>query len=145
MAVATTSAYDKLIIETSEDGSTWAKPCGLKNFTVNFETEIDEDEIPDCDDESLPFLKERAVRSVGFSVSGEGKWASESHEVMVQWWLTGEQKRIRVGWSDAATGDVEYLQTTGILTFEDARNKGMSNTRNITIQSAGAITAVDAT
>lgn len=145
MALATTAAYSQLVIETSEDGTTWTKICGMMNARVSYETQVDEDEIPDCNDESLPFTRVRSVRNIGMTVTGEGKWAQESHETMLQWWLTSELKRFRIGYLNAAIGDVEYVASTGTLTMEHAREKGQTVSANITIQSASAITTTDQT
>lgn len=143
MALATTASYSQLVVEISEDGTVWNRICGMTDATISYDTQTDEDEIPDCDDESLPHTVVRSVRSVGLTVTGEGKWSQESHEVLVQWWLTGELKRFRVGYTNATTGDVEYIDSTGTLTMTDSRTKGQTSSRQITIQSASAIATTD--
>lgn len=145
MALATTETFEQMVLETSENGTSWTRICGVKDVTVNYETDSEEDMIPDCEDESLPHTKVRSVTAIGLSVQGQGVWAQESHETMLQWWLTGEAKRFRIGHLNAAIGDVEFIASTGILTMEQARQKGRKVTANITISSASAITTTDQT
>lgn len=144
MAVATTASYQQLVLETSENGTSWTRICGIKDATISYETDTEEDMIPDCDDESLPHTKVRAVTAIGMTVQGEGVWAQESHELMTQWWLTGEAKRFRIGYTNAASGDVEYISSTGTLRMEHSRRKGVSVQASVTIESASAIATTDA-
>ena len=146
MALAGTAEYDKLVVETSEDGTTWTRICGMMNATISYTTQVDEDEIPDCDDESLPHTIVVNVRSTGVTISGEGKWAASVHEKMMQWWKQGLKKHTRVGYLDAETGDTEYVSGQAIIdSMEDSRSKGSTNGRNFSLRMATAVTFTAAT
>lgn len=142
MALPTTADYEDLYVEI--DGpSSWARICGLTDFTVDYQTQTDEDEIPDCDDESLPHTRVQNVRSIGLVVQGQGKWSRESHETLLQWWKQGLKKTCRVGYASAAIGDVEFVSGTATLAMQDARTKGQAVSRNLTITFAGEFTLTD--
>lgn len=146
MTIATTASYSQHVLEISEDNSTWARICGLKNFTATFQAQTGRDEIPDCTDESLPNYVQKFVNAVDLVVSGTGKWAQESHETLLQWMLTGALKYARVGYLNAAIGDVEYVSGQAILTqLVDERDKNMAVNRNIQVEWSGALTTTDQT
>lgn len=143
MALPTTADFDDLYVETSEDGTTWTKICGLVDFSVDYQTETDTDELPDCADESLPLTKVENVRSIGLVVQGTGKWSAEAHETLLQWWYQGLKKQCRVGYNTATSGDVEFVSGTATLAMQDSRTKGQTASRNLTITFAGAFTLTD--
>lgn len=144
MALATTASYQQHVLEISSNGSSWSRICGITDFTATFSAQTDQDEIPDCDDESLPHRVNRAVRAVELSVTGTGKWAQESHETMLQWMLTGALKHCRIGYLNSAIGDVEYVSGQAILqSLEHERRKGVAVEARITVQFSGALTTTD--
>jgi hypothetical protein len=97
MANAVTAKYEELIIEveTATPG-TYAAICGLTGASVSRTTNFDEDEIPDCDDEAKPFDVVREPRSQQVTISGTGKWALSSHEMMMDWWYGAIKKNVRI-------------------------------------------------
>lgn len=131
MAVATTEEFDEMVFETSEDGTSWLKICGLLGVTVTRTANMDVTEVPDCDDESLPLAIERSVRSIEFSVSAsDAVWSQEAHELLLDWFYNSERKRMRIGHTAAAIGDTEYESGFGYITScVDTRTKGAKVTR----------------
>lgn len=87
--------------------TTWAAPCGLttKNLAVN--KNLQEVDIPDCDDPDAPSWIARDVQNLSITISGDGVAAAESVP----------------DWNDAAIStesvpmkvDIEF--TSGIKTF----------------------------
>lgn len=146
MALPTTADFDDLYVEVSDDGgTTWNKICGLVDFTVDYQTQTDTDELPDCADESLPLTQVQNVRSIGLVVQGTGKWSAEGHEQLLQWWKQGLKKTCRVGYNTATSGDVEFVSGTATFSMQDSRTKGQTVSRNVTITFAGEFTLTDKT
>lgn len=141
MALPTTQKFEELVLETSPDGTTWARICGLIGVTVNRSAAIDEDEILDCDDEGLPMATIAAVRSITMTVSGTGKWAQSSHETLQDWFHGGLPRHARIGTLAAAVGDTEYESGMAILTaLNNERQKGIAVTADVELRFTGAIT-----
>lgn len=69
-------------LETATAG-TFTRPCGLTNHTVSFTKNMQEIDVPDCDDLEAPAWIERGVQSLDFSADGSGVLAAESIE---RWW-----------------------------------------------------------
>lgn len=59
------------------------KPCGLTQHTASFTKNMNEIDVPDCDDPDLPAWIEREVQSLDFSVTGSGVLAAEAVDT---WW-----------------------------------------------------------
>jgi predicted secreted protein len=147
MARATTAAFHQMFleVETSSPG-TYARICGLVGTSFTFTTNTAETETPDCDDESLPHVLTRTGTTIDWSASGTGVWASQSHEMIKQWWLTAATKNVRLVYSSAATGDIEYIAGPAILTSHgNERVKGEQVSMSIELVSAGAVTTTDQT
>lgn len=141
MATATTQKFEEMVLETSEDGTTWTKICGMTDVTVNYSSSIDTAEVPDCDDESLPLSVEKSVRSISVTVSATGVWAQSSHELMSDWFYNSERKRVRIGNTAAAVGDTEYETGYAYLTsMSTNRSKGKKVMRDIELEFDGTPT-----
>ena len=139
MAAAATAKYEQLIIEVETDTpGTFAAICGLTGATVNRTTNVDEDEIPDCDDESKPFVVQTTPRSQQVSISGTGKWALSSHEMMMDWWYGAVTKNVRIRnakvVADGVTGDTTIEAGPAYLTtLNNEKTKGVSVSAEIAI------------
>lgn len=138
MADAITAKYEELVLEISDDGSTWTRICGLIDVEITRTSNVDTAEVPDCDDESLPLSLEKQVRSVEISASGTGVWAQQSHEEMMDWWYSSAAKHCRIGNLNAAVGDTEYETGMALLTnLSNARTKGQKVSAQVSIEFDG--------
>lgn len=141
MVSAVTQEYAQLRIEISENGTTWTPICGMINYTVDRSSQIDETEVPDCDDESQPLSVEREVRSKQVSVSGDGVWAQSVWGTLHTWWYTGVKKHCRIANLNADTGDPEYEEGMALLqNLNNSRTKGAKVAQSLTIQFDGVPT-----
>lgn len=140
MVAPVTEKFEEMVLEISEDdGTTWARICGMVGVTVSRTMQFDTTEVPDdCDDESKPLRTERSPRSVDVSASGEGVWAAQSHGMLMDWFYSGATKLVRVGNLKAAVGDTQYEEGPAFLpTLNNARTKGQKVTASIQIQFDG--------
>ena len=142
MAAPITEKFEQLVLETSDNGTIWTRICGLVGVTVTRSAQFDSSEVPaDCDDESLPLKVERAIRTIEVNVSGDGVWARQSHEMMLDWFYSGTTRQIRIGNLNAAVGDTEYETGLGLLsTLTNQRTKGQKVTASLEIQFDGTPT-----
>src|SRR5690606_3738983 len=144
MAVKPISAeFQQLVVEVDTDvEGTVSKVCGITSRGINRQHNMQTTEVPqDCEDESLPSAIERAVQSSEVTISGSGVWASQSHEMMLDWWYSGAKKNIRVQHVNAAIGDTEY--ETGLAYLVSLNNtveKGQKVTAELEIQFDGVPT-----
>lgn len=135
-----TSEFQHLVVELETDvEGTFTKICGITQRGINRQHNMQTTEVPaDCEDESLPAVVERAVQSSEVTISGTGVWASQSHEMMLDWWYSGAKKNIRVQHVNAAVGDTEY--ETGVaylVSLNNAVEKGQKVSAEIEIQFDG--------
>lgn len=145
MAVATTEKFEEMVLETSEDGTTWAKICGMVDVTITRTANMDQAEIPDCADESLPLSLEKQVRSIEVSISGTGVWAEESQDLLKTWFYSAASKQMRLSDSAAASGDIEIEAGSGYLTsLTNSRTKGQKVSAEIELMFDGTPTRTNA-
>lgn len=141
MADANTEKYEEMVLEVEGAPDVFARICGMKGVTVNRSTELDSDEIPDCDDESKPFSVEKEVRSLTVTVSGSGVWAQQSHGMLMDWFYSGASKKIRLGNLNAAVGATEYETGPAFLkSLNNQRTKGKKVTAEIELEFNGTPT-----
>lgn len=138
MAKAITEKFAQMVLETSDDGNSWSRICGLNDVTITRTANVDEAEVPDCDDESLPLSVEKEVRSINVSVSAEGVWAQQSHGTMMDWFYSSATRFVRVGNLNAAQGETEYEEGQALLsTLTHTRTKGQKVSASIELMFDG--------
>ena len=150
MASVQTAEFHELALEVEFDPGgnpgVFTIVAGLKDVSVSRTSEVDTEEVPDATDESLPFSREKAVRSQEVTASGTGTWALESHTALHTWWSSGAPLNARLRHvsviADGATGDLEVETGPALLTtLNVARSKGQKNTAEIQIEWDGVPTA----
>ena len=145
MATATTEKFEEMVLETSEDGTTWTKICGMVDVTITRTANVDTAEVPDCDDESLPLSLEKQIRSVEINVSATGVWAAESQSMLKTWFYSSATKQVRLSDTAAEVGDVEIEAGNALLTsLTNSRSKGQKVTAEIELQFDGTPTRTNA-
>lgn len=148
MATATTGTFNQFKILIG-DGATptevFTPICGLTSRGLTGSADVVTSEVPDCTNEDLPSWQEKDVKSIGMSLSGSGMWAQESHEMLLQWFLTGAKKNIKVQYANADTGDVEFLAGPAVITqLNNAAEKGGRISAEISLEFTAKPTTADA-
>lgn len=116
----------------------WAKICGLTSRTVTRTNTMQQTEVPDCDDESLPTSIEKSTQSSEVTIAGTGVWAAQNHGFMMSWWRGGQVQNIRVGNLKALTGDPLYEEGPAFLTqLNNTAARGAKVTSEIQIEFDG--------
>lgn len=142
MAKAVTEEFEELILDVETDpiGSpgVYLPICGMNDVTITRTSNVDETEVPDCDNEALPMSIETSVRSQTVTIDATGVWARSSNKAMMDWWRSGANLNIRVRNTAAAVGDPETESGPAkLVTMTDARTKGQKVTREINIRFDG--------
>lgn len=145
MALAVTAKYDQLTLEVETDTpGTYAKICGMKDFSIEGNLSLDEDEVPDCADESLPNSVVVSPRAVTVTVSGTGVWAQSSHDMMLKWQRLAQRKNIRITYGNAAVGDVSTETGPAYMPkLVNARTKGKVVSAQVEFRFDGVPVTVD--
>jgi predicted secreted protein len=149
MAQATTSTFGQFKILLG-DGATptevFTPICGLTSKGINYETETNTVEVPDCTNEDQPAYKEEGAKSYSVSLTGSGMWAAQSHGILIDWWKTGNAKNIKVQYVQSETGDVEFVNGPAILkSLGSTVEKGGRLSADISIAFTAMPTFVDKT
>lgn len=149
MARATTAKFEEFVLEVEFDpvgaAGTYTAAAGLTDVTINRTSNVDESEIPDIDDESLPLSVEAQVRSQVVTASGTGVWALQSHEKMLDWFYSGTTLSCRLrnakAVADGATGDTTHETGPALLTtLNNSRTKGQKVSAEVEIRWDGVPT-----
>lgn len=72
-----------IFLEDTDTPGTYVRPCGLTSHTVTFTKNMQEVNVPDCDDPDAPSWIERGVESLDFSATGSGVLAAAA---LPDWW-----------------------------------------------------------
>ena len=107
MAQPTTAKFGKMLIELGTgDPVVYAAPCGFTTKGVTISKNLQETNIPDCDDPDSPIWVGRDVLSQSATISGDGVAAAESVP----------------DWDDAAM-TTESIPMRVTITFDDVGTK----------------------
>ncbi|MBB4192797.1 phage tail tube protein [Rhizobium aethiopicum] len=140
MAYATTANFHQMVleVETTNGSGVYSRICGLTSRGINRQHNMATSEVPSCDDESLPAQVGRAVQSSEATISASGVWAAQSHEILLDWWESGQTKSIRIHHVNAAVGDTEYETGNAYLvSINNQAERGTKVTAELSIEFDG--------
>ncbi|NGO63956.1 hypothetical protein G6N76_09745 [Rhizobium daejeonense] len=140
MARADTASFHQMVleVEVTTGSGVYSRICGLTSRGINRQHNMSTSEVPDCDDESRPAAVERAVQSSEATISASGVWASQSHEILLDWWESGATKSIRIHHVKAAVGDTEYETGNAYLvSINNQAERGTKVTAELSIEFDG--------
>lgn len=128
-----------IFLEDPDAVGTFLRPCGLTSHTVTFTKNMQEVQVPDCDDPDLPSWIERGVESLDFSANGSGVLAAAA---LADWWAAFNSTesinaRVYVGKpSDTANGYF-WAGKVHVNQFEVSGEKGNKAQTTVGIVSDG--------
>lgn len=131
-----------IYLEDPEEPGTFLKPCGLTQHTATFTKNMNEVDVPDCDDPDLPSWIEREVASLDFSANGSGVLAAEAVDT---WWeafntTDSINARIYVGRADDAQNGRYWAGLVHVSNFEVSGNRGEKAQVSVAVSSDGEMT-----
>lgn len=98
MTKATTYKYSQFLVLLGDGASpqTYGDPCGVNSRGFNRSFEMNDTNVPDCDDPDALAWLERDVVSASAELPMAGVVASESFDTWDEWAESGESKDVRV-------------------------------------------------
>lgn len=143
MAQATTikSGMVRVLIGAGSSPIVYSAPCGFTQRSITLSKNLEEVNIPDCDDPDKIDWIGRDATSLSMSITGEGVLAEESVEA----WADAAESTSSIPVKVELEFPTKTLTWTGYMHVESmemgAANGGRA-TNNISMQSDGAMTRV---
>jgi predicted secreted protein len=111
MTQATTIKFSKFRVLLGDGASpeTFTAPCGFNSRSLKRTKGTNEIDIPDCDDEDAPAWVGREVKSLDWSVSGEGVLAEESVAAWEDFFDSIESRHVQI--------EIEFPGSVGTITM----------------------------
>ena len=147
MAEPTTFTFGAgvVLMETSTPG-TYAALCGFKSIEMNFNKDLADDTVPDCDDPDKASDVKRQVVSRSWDAQCQGVLAQGSIAAIDDAWESDASVNVRIhlkgAGSGGATPDRRYSGKAHV-TASFGGEKGTRMTRTVTLQSDGALSIAD--
>lgn len=143
MAKPKTIRFGKFLIKlaTNEAPTVFTAPCGFTNKSLVLSKNLEEVNIPDCDDPDAPSWVGRDVSSLTASVTGEGVLAEEAAET----WLNAFKSVEPVPVSIELLFSVGSIVWTGLMHLSSFTISGESGGRvtiSVEMQSDGELLGV---
>lgn len=151
MADVETIGFSQVTISLGDgaDPEVFTKSCMLNmERSLEFTTNSEEDQLPDCDDDEKPVQVVRQPLSKDMQVSGMGKVSAGTdpgaYADWIDWWDTGEKKNVEVKTGDDSNGGKVFTFPAILQTFSVTAQRARYVEANITIVPAGKVTVEDA-
>jgi hypothetical protein len=144
MAQPTTAKFGKMLIELGDDATptVYAAPCGFTSKGVTISKNLQEVNIPDCDNPDAPTWVGRDVLSQSATITGDGVAAAESVPDWDDAAMTTESIPMRVTITFDGVGNKVIEGKFHIDSEAYAAAQGGRVTLAINAVSDGAVTAV---
>lgn len=131
-----------IYLEDPDTPGAYIRPCGLTSHTVTFTKNMQEVQVPDCDDPELPSWIERGVESLDFSASGSGVLAAAA---LPDWWdafnsTESIDARVYVGAPSDTVNGYFWSGKVHVNQFEVTGEKGSKAQVTVGIVSDGEMT-----
>lgn len=141
MAQPVTTKFGKFRVMLGDGGSpqVYAAPCGFTNKSMTITKNLNEVNIPDCDDPDAVAWVGRDAVSLSMEISGEGVMSEES----VETWLDAVENpdsvpaRVEMEFPSKTIAWEGFMQ---VATVGAGAEQGQRVTKNITMQSDGEMT-----
>lgn len=143
MAAATTIKFSRFRVLLSDGASpiTFSAPCGFNQRSLNRTKELTEIEEPDCDDEDDPAWIGREVKSLSWSVTGEGVLPQESVRMWETFFGSSSSRGVRLELLYPSE-TIFYEGMAHLANYTIGANRGEKVTVNIDLQGDGALVEV---
>lgn len=139
------TTYSGSLVAIYLEGSTpgvFVKPCGLTQHQATFTKNMNEVDVPDCDDPDLPAWTEREVSALDFSANGSGVLAAEAVQT---WWDAFNSTeailaRVYIGKPDDIVNGHYWEGQVHVSQFEVGGTRGERANASVSIVSHGEMT-----
>lgn len=137
MAQATTYPFSKFLVKIGNGASpeVFTDPCGLTTKGLTRTANMNDTNIPDCDDADAPSWLGREPVSYAGSIAGSGVVAQESFGTWEDWWNAAETRNVRI---ELGT-DYAWIMPAKLQEIAVTAERGNKVAMTVTIVSDGAV------
>ena len=137
MAQPTTIKGGKVLVKLGSGSPlTYEAPCGFTQRSLTLTKNLEEVNIPDCDDPDQVDWVGRDATSLSMSVSGEGVLAAESVETWLAAWEDVESVPVQID-IVFPSNTITWVGYMHVESMEIGANNGQRVTANVSLQSDG--------
>lgn len=137
MTQPTTIKGGKVLVKLGSGSPlTYEAPCGFTQRSLTLTKNLEEVNIPDCDDPDQVDWVGRDATSLSMSVSGEGVLAAESVETWLAAWEDVESVPVQIDIVFPAN-TITWVGYMHVESIEVGANNGQRVTANVSLQSDG--------
>lgn len=143
MARATTikSGFFRVLLGSGSSPIVYAAPCGFTQRSMTMNKNLEEINIPDCDDPDKVDWIGRDVTSLSISITGEGVLAAESAEDWFDAFESVDSVPVRIE-IEFPTATHTWTGAMHIESIETGAANGQRATLNVSMQSDGEMVRV---
>lgn len=147
MAKPKTVRFGKFLLKLGAPGATptdplvYSAPCGFTNRSLALSKNLEDVNIPDCDDPDAPSWVGRDVSSLTASVTGEGILAEEAAELWLEAFKSIEPVPVRIELL-LSVGQIIWTGDMHLSSMTVAAESGGRVTLNVEMQSDGELEGV---
>jgi hypothetical protein len=140
MTQATTYPFSTFLVKIGDGGApeTFTDPCGLTSKGFTRTANLNDTNVPDCDDPDAPSWLGRDVVSYQAAIAGSGVVATESFDTWEDWWNTGETRNVRI----ELGADYAWTMPAKLQEFAITAERGNKVQMTVAIVSDGAVVPV---
>ena len=145
MAKPTTARFGKFSVKLGNDALpiVYAAPCGFTSKSLTLTKELQEVNIPDCDDPDAVAWVGRDASSLSASVSGEGVLASEAVDTWLEAFEAVESTPVKIELEFPAK-TITWTGNMHVSTLTVGAEQGGRVTISVELQSDGELVRVTA-
>jgi hypothetical protein len=126
------------MVGDGETPETFTDPCGLTSKGFTRTANLNDTNVPDCDNAELPAWLGRDVVSYQGAISGNGVVAQESLMVWEDWWLSAEVRNVRIQLGN----DQVWMMTAKLQEYAVTAERGEKVNMAVSIVSDGALQSI---
>lgn len=141
MTAPTTIKFGKMVVKLGDGAAVevFAAPCGFVSKALNLSKNINETNIPDCDDPDAPAWVGRDVQSLTWNVTGQGVLAKEAFPTWQSFFNSTTSRNVRIEITFPGL-PIVYAGAAHLETFEISADLGNRVQLNIVLQGDGTLT-----
>ena len=139
MTAATTYSFSKFLIKVGDGASpeVFTDPCGLTTRGFTRAANMNDTNIPDCDDPDAPSWLGREVVSYHGEIAGSGVVAQESFQTWEDWWTAAETRNVQI--ELGSPPEYGWIMPAKLSSFVINANRGEKVSMTVAIVSDGAV------
>ena len=139
MTQATTYPFSQFLVKIGDGASpeVFTDPCGLTTRGFTRTANMNDTNVPDCDDPDAPSWLGRDVVSYQAEIAGNGVVAQESFDTWEEWWNAGETRNVKIELGNPV--EFSWTMPAKLQQFAVTSERGKKVEMTVAIVSDGAV------